>query len=1115
MIITGEHFLDLIKKHKKLSEAIIPALIHRLIRETIGCEVYAHFPANDDIFTPGLDGIVVENTIAHRFLPLGNLYFEIGVKKECYKGLSKIDDDYQKRKADSSIRDKKSVTYIAITTSILDSTKKQERCNKYIGENVFKSILILDAIDITSWMEEHINICIWFLQEYGEKVDEYDINLVTDEWDKISKATIPNLSSEIFIVGNESNSKKLIQDLQVIKKNKIITISSEHYGKAFAYAFCISSIMSSNSKELVEKSIVVNSQSAMNYISAFCKGKIVLVNFNCLDERFAITLNNTYIFFDTLFDVDIQLNMIQQQAFEKEVVKLGYFESEATRISFIAGYNVLALRRLLTKIPSIKIPLWSKNYNKNELIPLLLMGEINMDKVGDLEFLEAIIGDNTDSYTEKLNLWTEMNQSPILKYENIYKICSRKECFDFLQIDIFSSKLKAIEEQMISALSDIDEKYKKCNKQVSINGVLYKWRDKLINNVLDGFIILSDKNRKNQLHFDLFVEKIFDNVYGNYELALTISHYFKKLCELSPHSYISYLRKSLTNDKGTFEKIINTKYTSFMKDNCFIRYILSALDNVLRDTNYALNGFETILDMYYSLDNDDELFDEIIKYLSPIATMIGLINMPFSKKIDFFFLYIIDKDYNKTAKIIDKLYNSDDNSVMIDVSLSYRNYDEKVIKVNNSEIFDAKSRAFNWLMENKKDSNGLIQTLKTLLKNINYVPFENTVNQLNSIKEKLINETDEVKAKAYREILKTREIILKYNNFKNLNQYVPVFDEILNIIKPTDIYIYSKSVLIDDNYPLLEPPTLEDSNWYEKTKQLREQAKKQLLKELVEKNGQNIIERIIKDCMNDSSLIWNLIYEISNDHIRDFKTILEKKLCIGIRVYLRCMNNQEMNFILNEYENDELVVQNLPYTKKIYTWINGKKKEKDYWKNQYFDRTNDADFEYLFEKFIDFAPEKLINACAYFDEIDYEHSIKLLYAIAKIIDNELSKELVYDDIYPVQVLIEKMDQKYYTDELSLYEFKLLPILKSGINDYPMGIKKYFWDHPKELGKLLVQLNEQKDSLSPKSMGKKILFEALYSIGGGCYIPSDYIVQKVSNIKSWVEEVLSAGNNKDK
>ena len=107
-----------------------------------------------------------------------------------------------------------------------------------------------------------------------------------------------------------------------------------------------------------------------------------------------------------------------------------------------------------------------------------------------------------------------------------------------------------------------------------------------------------------------------------------------------------------------------------------------------------------------------------------------------------------------------------------------------------------------------------------------------------------------------------------------------------------------------------------------------------------------------------------------------------------------------------------------------------------------------------------------------------------------------------------------MDQKYYTNELSLCEFKLLSVLKSGIEDYPMGIKKYFWDHPDELGKLLIQLHEQKDSLPSGSMGQKILFEAIFSFGGGCYIPSEYIVQRRSDIKKWVNEVLLTSKDKD-
>ena len=78
-----------------------------------------------------------------------------------------------------------------------------------------------------------------------------------------------------------------------------------------------------------------------------------------------------------------------------------------------------------------------------------------------------------------------------------------------------------------------------------------------------------------------------------------------------------------------------------------------------------------------------------------------------------------------------------------------------------------------------------------------------------------------------------------------------------------------------------------------------------------------VIERIIKDCTNNSSMIWNLIYDISEDHAMDFKIILDCKLNIGIRFYLRCMNEKELDFVLNE-ENEELVLQITLFKKNIH-----------------------------------------------------------------------------------------------------------------------------------------------------------------------------------------------------
>lgn len=1097
MIISSSHFLELIQSKKKLSSTIVPELIHRLIRETLNSNTYTHFPSGDDIFVPGFDGYVKANKIKNRFVPFGNSFFEIGTNTNCYKSFSKINSDYVKRKNDGLFLNKHEYTYVAVTTSILNSSKKEAVNLKYDSENVFKNVVIIDAVDITNWMEEHIDICIWFLQSFGEKIDDYGITVLNDEWNRISLCTTPNLNCSIFKIGNESNSEKLIKDLLEIKSNRIITISSKHYGKEYAFIFCVASLFDSNNSDLIERTIIVNSQPAMNYISAFCHGKIVLVNFNCLDDRFAIELNNTYVFFDSLFGDDIKLEMFQQKDFEKEVEKMGFSTFEAHKISFTIDYNVLALRRLLTKIPSIKIPQWCRNNNKNELIPLLLLGEINMSDECSRDFIAHIIGNDLDNYTETLNLWSEISESPILKFENTYRICSRKECFDFLQIDIFSSKLKRIEEKLILTFNNI------------INS---KCRYRTIENIINGFIILSEKNKKNQLHFDSFVNQVFSKLYDNYELSLEMSDYFYILCELSPVSFLSFLERSLSTYSDNFLNLIKSSNSKSILKKSYIHNIIYALEVTLKIDVTCITGLKALLDIYYFID-DKIIFDEVIKYLSPISTMIGICAISLPQKIDFFFNYVLTKDDEKTRSVVKKLYIGGDNSIAIANSYSFRSFLKKEIIVTYQEIFEMRAKAFTWIIEHTQNSNDLIETIQKTLESIHTSPIGDVKCQLNIIKEKIKNENDETKALAIMKMLKTRESILKFPDWQGLLDYVNFFDEIIAEIEPIDDYIKNKYLLIYDDYPLLNPPSLNDSEWHEKSSLLRKEAKGKQLSFLIEKYGQRILTRLINDCKNSPGVIWEIIYNYSTNHLRDVRRIIKNNSSCGLRIYLRCLTENELRKCFKLFSNESIFIQNLPYSKTTYLWIDGNSKEKEYWENQSFNYNSNEDFEYLFNKFIIFAPLELVTTCAYFADFDYEHSINILKAIANLISKDAKHQLKNYEIDSIQVFVKKMDNKYYTEELSFIEFELLSVLKGVIGDYPIGIKRFFWNNPEQFGNLLVQLYEHKNSLKNTSMGYMLLQSAIMPIGEECYIPKDYLIQKKSDLKLWVSKVLKCGESK--
>lgn len=77
-------------------------------------------------------------------------------------------------------------------------------------------------------------------------------------------------------------------------------------------------------------------------------------------------------------------------------------KSKAEKLAFLAGYNIIVIKRLLSRIPQHRIPFWAKEKDKCELIPLMLMNELNMEDSGDRDILKSIVGSEQDSYIDKL-----------------------------------------------------------------------------------------------------------------------------------------------------------------------------------------------------------------------------------------------------------------------------------------------------------------------------------------------------------------------------------------------------------------------------------------------------------------------------------------------------------------------------------------------------------------------------------------------------------------------------------------------------------------------------------------------------------------------------------------
>lgn len=1104
-IISSTQFQDLMKTDKRMSEGLFPDLIRRLVKNTCADDCYFAFPNGDAVYTPGWDGIVKNNQKINRFVPIGNSVWELGTNRN---SLNKIKTDYEKRKNEQSEVNKSEYTYVVVTTGIINSDKKEAIHNTILKDGIFKEGRILDANDLEAWLEDHLNVAIWLLNEKGKKIEISDIALIDNEWREIIEdCTIP-LNSEIFLVGNEANSDKLKQDISTKRDTNIYNISSP-YGNEYAYCFTLATIIKKFDKDSRDRFIVVKSKQALDIVTASVTNQIILVKFSCFDFKFADIGDNNYIFFDSFFPSDITLNLPSRNEFLRSLKLLDLGKIKAEKLAFLADYNIIVIKRLLSRIPQHRIPFWAKEKDKCELIPLMLMNELNMEDSGDRDILKSIVGSEQDSYIDKLNYWAEMAGSPVLKKKYKFCINARNECFSFIKVDVYSNRFTSLLQKFRDIL------FLKENSNNS-DKVIYKrirWSERRIVDIIDGFIIISDLNRSNQIFMDSYMRELYEDLKRNSEALSRAFRYLPNVAELSPFSFMRFINNELKADFVVIKGLLKVNKELFSSN---LQYLIAALKKCMGNRETANSAFEVFVNFYFHIDYSDELKKEMIEALEPISTMAGVVQIPLSVKIDRFFEIAEGKDDKKTQAIVESLYSVKNSSIMIPLSDSYRTEDEhSKISITYQEVFNMQSKAFDWLLEHKEalEKNNYINFVEACFRNADVQPIEITKEETSKLLSDINDSSDdEIKGNIY--AIAKREIFrLKKSGNDKYQKLIELFESFSDGISLSDEYYKYRYILTNDRFPIDCDLRDDSNNLYNRELQYRKNKQKEVLTLLLKKFGDGIIPRIIKDCSKKAWLIWETLYEFSNDKNRDIKQLIEIGEILGLNVYLSKISPEKQIAVLQAFDCHEMLLKALPYSKEIVQYIDGMSNESLFWESHMPSIVDDVSFDYIFKKYLQFNPVRLIPFFAYQYDCSYEYGVALLKRLSELSEDEQVNKLLSNEQYSLVKIVEDMDRKYYTSELAVCEFNLLKLLMGEIRDYPMGVKKYFWDNPTALSQLIIELNNIPD-LNTRPIALQIYSDTIYALDGYCFVPNDYLWQKKSELKKWVDGMLIPTQGQD-
>lgn len=1087
IINDGKALVNIFRISDRKTQDLFPLLLEKLIKASCNKNTYTCFPSGSAIFTPGFDGVVENAPKGFTYVPSGRSVWEAGSNAI---SLTKVKNDYEKRKNNKFITQKRKTSFVLVSSSILDQTKKLEKIKSFNKDKVFKKVIILDANDLANWLSEHLEISIWLLREFGADIKEYGIKSINDEWLRIARSTVVELPLSIFVCGNESESTKFIEDIKTSDFG-VYSFSSSFYGKQHAYYFIISSLLRTKDYSLLDRCIIVENTDAFMTVNACCENKILILNFDSSKIEFQNVSKNTIIIPDNPLPTTQGLKFTDRGKFRDILKSTNLSGDEADKYSHLSNCNPVSLMRLLSKLPTDKTPAWSRLKDKYELIPLMLLGEINMNKQMTIDILKQVVTRDVDEFIYSLNFLSELDDPPLFKYNGIYMLGSRFETFDFVQIDIFLNVIDKVETLLIKLIFET-------NYSHDIH--------RLVDNIVKGLILIAIKDEKNQNHFDIFVSNVFNNIHNKVEEAEKIGPFLRILTELSPNSFLDYLTKTMAENSKFLTDYSKTTHKGFV-ENENSKYILSALSICLLDKDLATNALNCLLDYFFIIDSSKAVERTIEEILSPIASISGTVAIPYSKKIDFFFKYIANNDKNNTAiePIVKNIATNGNDSIAITGNDYYRSFKTEKYECTFSDMFESQELAFNWLLLNAKDKK---EFFDDVFQNIHNYPFDQMEREFNEIIKSVdalsSDDKEDIRIKA----ITTKGNIIRFDNWEHLSVYIPVLERLIVALEPNDLYEKYNYILRNDFFPLENPPKFESEDHFEAEQSMRNSIRKDVFSKLFGRYGQNLIQKIISDDKAVSYYIWGYIFNSSDNVLRDIENLIKTGHEKGLKYYLGSLDDKVVKTIFEKHAADDLIYKCLPFNELAFRLINGQEKERLFWESNHFYRNTNVNLSSVFDKYLLFAPTNIAAELAFYNELEYETGLKYLKRIAEIINNENYKRQLRSVLYEIQEIVKKMDASYYSNDLAICEFKLLPILMGNIGDYPLGIKKYFWNNPNEFAELLLSIFKAGNSLEKNSIGFRIYMDSLITVSDSCFIPKEYISQQPSEFKKWADVLIS-------
>jgi len=718
-------------------------LVRKLIRATSTNISRVLFPAGDNIFTSGWDGIL-ESAERNEYIPKELSLWEFGAGE---KYRDKANSDYEKRTKNSLGYDQSKVTYIFITPYRWE--KKEDWCREKNSQEIWKEVRVYDGSVLEEWIEIAPTVGAWLAKHLGKFPE--NVQPTDDFWEEWSIGPHHKIVPSLITAGRRQESQKIGEWLKNPPSVKSIKASSRDEALAFIIATAMQ-LKPGFQEDFFSRSLIVNDPDTFRIISSNRNSQILIPKFedNGVINRAITKGHHVFIPFGadytSIAPEQLILPRLDRKEFIKALQDMGFSKYDAQKHSKESGRNISILRRQLEFVRNQ--PIWAKPPNSKEIIPGLLLGRWDEGRQGDKEIIAQLTQESYDSYIRKLVSWINTPDKPFYKIGSKWRLSSPLDAWSHISSYITTEDFNDLRKIVLDVLSEINPSFElepEKRYMASMYGKESKYSDWAREGLCQSLILIAVYGEKFRLQtssisqnwVDLVVDDLLKNAKGERWSSLT--DLLPLLAEASPNSFLNSVEQSLSKKERPIMEMFN-EFESVMQPVSYHTGLLWALEGLAWLPEY-FSRVVMILGKLASFDPGGKLSNRPIRSLRHIfLPWLPQTNVSLQNRLDALEI-LMKKEPEVAWKLLIELLPKHHDTADSNYKTRWRHFSiPKEQKVTYNEISENHSAILDNLLSVLGKDESKISVLITKFSGLSHQDKNRVIDYINSVKSSIKQE---------------------------------------------------------------------------------------------------------------------------------------------------------------------------------------------------------------------------------------------------------------------------------------------------------------------------------------------------------------------------------------